>query len=174
MAKILTAACVLLFSVFWWNAASAAGPIKLAYVDVPRAMAASNASQRFLKTFKKKLSSKRREVRAMEAEIKRMKTSLDKRKNLMSRGSASDLAEKIRRKYRQYQRLVEDNQAIIDRDNSNWTKKITDAMKKVIEQIAREKGYTAVFAKGQVLFYDAEIDITDLVLKRLNTYTRRW
>ena len=151
-----------------------AGSIQLAFVDVPRAMASSDAAKQARDILKKKLDAKQTEVTVMESEIKKMKESLEKRKSLMTRESSSELEGKIRRKFRDYQRLVEDNQAAIDRENGRWTKRITGALKEVIEEIGQEEGYTAVFGKGQVLFASASIDITDKVLTRLNKRTKEW
>jgi outer membrane protein len=146
---------------------SAWAEYKMAFVDVPRAMAASDAAKQARDILQKKLASKQKEVSAMESEIKTMKSELEKRKGADQEGE-------MRGKMRDYQRLVEDNQAAIDRENGRWTKKITEALLKVIEEIGREEGFTVIFGKGQVLFAAGTIDITDRVLVRLNERTKKW
>lgn len=143
---------------------------KLAFVDVPRAMAASDAAKQARDILQKKLAAKQKEVSSMESEIKKMKADAEKHKG----GATSDQEAEIRSKLRDYQRLVEDNQAAIDRENGRWTKKITEALLKVIEEIGREEAFTVVFGKGQVLFAAGSIDITDRVLVRLNERTKKW
>ena len=144
-----------------------AAEYKMAFVDVPRAMAASEAAKQARDILQKKLASKQKEVSAMESEIKEMKAELEKRKGADQEGE-------MRGKMRDYQRLVEDNQAAIDRENGRWTKKITEALLKVIEEIGREEGFTVIFGKGQALFAAGTIDITDRVLVRLNERTKKW
>lgn len=151
-----------------------AGPYKMAFVDVPRAMAASDAAKKARDILQKKLAAKQKEVSAMEAEIKQMKKEVEGQKGLTRPGVTSDQESEMRTKFRAYQRLVEDNQAAIDRENGRWTTKITGALLKVIEEIGREEGFTVVFGKGQVLFAAGSIDITDHVLKRLNERTKKW
>ena len=151
-----------------------AAPYKMAFVDVPRAMAASDAAKKAREILQKKLAAKQQEVSAMEADIKRMKAAAAERKSVTRQESHADLESELRRKFREYQRLVEDNQAAIDRENGRWTKKITGALLKVIEEIGREEGFTVIFGKGQVLFAAGAIDITDRVLARLNERTRKW
>ncbi|MEO5347223.1 MAG: OmpH family outer membrane protein [Magnetococcus sp. YQC-9] len=155
-------------------AGSSGGAPVFAYVDVPRVMASSAAAQYARDLLKKKLASKQKEVDAMEKEIKDLKAKLESGGNVMNRDARADLENTTRRKFREYQRLVEDNQAAIDRENGVWTKKITDALREVIEEIGREKGYTAIIGKGQVLFANASIDISDQVLSRLNDHTKKW
>lgn len=168
----------LLFALFFvgnlfLSGSASAEAYKLAFVDVPRAMAASDAAKQARDILQKKLAAKQKEVSSMEAEIKKMKADAAKKAE-KSRSDAPDQEVEMRGKLRDYQRLVEDNQAAIDRENGRWTKKITEALLKVIEEIGREEGFTVVFGKGQVLFAAGSIDITDRVLVRLNERTKKW
>ncbi|MBF0447153.1 MAG: OmpH family outer membrane protein [Magnetococcales bacterium] len=163
----------LVFVGFFWSApVQAAG--KFAYVDVPRVMDSSQAGNRARDFLNKKLSVKQNEVSSMEADINKMKDDLEKRKSVMTAEARSELAGKIRRKYREFQRLVEDNQASVDRENRHWTTKLTKALREVIEEVGREQKFTAIFSKGQILFVDPGIDITDMVLNQLNAKTKDW
>ena len=168
------AALTLLVSIGFFCGSAWADSYKLAFVDVPRAMAASDAAKQARDILQKKLAAKQKEVSSMEAEIKAMKAKVEKRKSVSRADAAQDQAGEIRSKLRDYQRLVEDNQAAIDRENGRWTKKITEALLKAIEEIGREEGFTVVFGKGQVLFAAGSIDITDRVLVRLNERTKKW
>lgn len=147
---------------------------KFAYVDVPRAIASSQAAKQARDLLKKKLGVKQKEVDNMEAEIKRMKADLEKRSSSMNNETRTEMSSQIQSKFREYQRLVEDNQGAIDKENGVWTKKITDALREVVETLGKEKGYVAVFGKGQVLYASAAIDITDQILNRLNEFTKNW
>lgn len=173
VAVVLMSAAVLLSGLLGEMTAQAEQQL-FAYVDVPRAMASSDAAKRARDLLEKKLASKQKEVDSLEQKIKGMKTDLEKRKSLMTPESRAETSEKVRSKFREYQRLVEDNQASIDRENGLWTKKISEAMREVIEEIGREQGFTVIFGKGQVLFASGTIDITDKVLQRLNKRTTSW
>lgn len=151
-----------------------AAEFRFAYVDVPRAIASSDAAKKARDLLKKKLESKQREVDKLETEIKNLKEDLEQRQSKMSNEARNELGEKVRTRIREYQRLAEDNQAAIDRENNQWTKKITQALGEVIEDLGKEKKYTTVFGKGQVLYAESSIDITDEVLIRLNQRTREW
>ncbi|MBF0368266.1 MAG: OmpH family outer membrane protein [Magnetococcales bacterium] len=145
-----------------------------AYVDVPRAIASSVAGEKARDLLKNNIASKQKEIADMEAEIKRMKENTDKKKSLMKPEALSEMRNTIQRKFREYQRMVEDNQAALDRENRRWTKKITKTLHEIIQEIGREKNYTAIFSRGQVLYADPSINITDEVLKRLNSRTKDW
>ncbi len=165
-------ALLLAFSLIPGGAAEAAG--KFAYVDVSRAITSCTANKRFARSFKRKVEAKKRELSKLAKEFEREKAALKKRKNLMTAEARSEMAAKLRSKYLKNQRFVEDSESALERESSGWNKKISRALRKVIQQIGRERGYTAVFAKGQVLYSSPSIDITDTVLKRLNTRTKKW
>ncbi|MBF0610996.1 MAG: OmpH family outer membrane protein [Magnetococcales bacterium] len=153
--------------------------VKIAYVDVPRAIASSEAAKRARELMQKKLDSKQREVDAVEEEIKLLKEEKLREEKEQPEGTLkpegrSEIANALSKKLREYQRLVEENQAALDRENGVWTKKVTDALRQVIQEIGREDGYTVIVGKGQVLYSTSSIDITDKVLIRLNETTRRW
>ncbi|HIJ84508.1 MAG TPA: hypothetical protein HPQ00_09930, partial [Magnetococcales bacterium] len=57
--------------------------MQFAFVDVPRAMASSDAAKRARELLEKKLASKQKEVDAMEQKIKSLKDDMEKRKSLM-------------------------------------------------------------------------------------------
>ncbi|MBF0357425.1 MAG: OmpH family outer membrane protein [Magnetococcales bacterium] len=151
-----------------------AADINFAYVDVPRVMASSKASKQATELLKKTLAIKQKEVTSMKADITKMKKDLEERKNVMTHEARNELANKIRRKFREFQRLIEDNQAAVDRKNRLWTKKLTEALREVIEEIGREKKYTAIFSRGQTIFTAPDIEITEQVLIQLDKKTNDW
>ncbi|MEO5376449.1 MAG: OmpH family outer membrane protein [Magnetococcus sp. DMHC-6] len=151
-----------------------AGSAQFAYVDITEAMTSSVAAKHVRDMLKQKIQTKQKEIDSLETEIKGMKADLEKRKNMMTPEANAELTGQIRSKFREYQRLVEDNQGAIDRENGRWTKKITETLSLVIEEIGKEKGFTVVFGKGQVLYADKSIDITSEVLNRLNSRTKGW
>ena len=174
MGRLLLLVSLLIASIVSGESALAESGAKFAYVDVPRVMASSGAGKHARELLKKKLASKQKEVTAVEAKINDMKNKLEQRKSMMTPESRTELAGNIRREFREFQRLVEDNQAAVDRENRRWTKKLTEALREVIEETGRENNYTAIFSKGQILFVAPSIDITEKVLHRLNKKTKNW
>ncbi|MBF0589120.1 MAG: OmpH family outer membrane protein [Magnetococcales bacterium] len=163
----------LTFGMAPWEAQSAAA--KFAYVDMQKAMSKSNAAKHANSVLRKKLASKRKEEQSMERQIKSLKKQLEKLKKSGSISNPDKIAtvqEKFRRKFRQYQRMVEDNRVVLEREDNRWTKKIFNNVREVTRVIGKERNYTAIFSKGQVLYHSPAIDITDEVIKRVNARTK--
>ncbi|MBF0307899.1 MAG: OmpH family outer membrane protein [Magnetococcales bacterium] len=150
------------------------GEYRLAFVDTTRAISGCQASKQAAEIIQKKIDAMRKEASVAETEIKRLKEDLEKRKSVMSPEAHAELAAQVRQKYTDFQRLMEDNQVALDQDSGHWTKRITAELRAVIEEIGKEKNFTAIFGKGQVIYSDPGIDITELVLQRLNNRTKNW
>jgi outer membrane protein len=165
---------LLVLTIFFGNGSVQAANVNFAYVDGPRVLAASEARKSARELLRKKLANQKGEVVAVESDINQMKKKLKQRKGSMTAESLSDLTSKIRRRYTELQRLKEDNQAAVDRENRRWTKKLTEALREVIEEVGRKEKYTAIFSTGQVIFADPNIDITDKIILQLNTKTKAW
>ncbi|MBF0135000.1 MAG: OmpH family outer membrane protein [Magnetococcus sp. DMHC-1] len=171
MAKKKIALMVLLVCGFVWSATAQAEG-KFAFADVDKAMNQSQAAKRARDLLERSFSNKQKELSNMEEDIKIMVSDFEKKKNLMTPESQAELQERIQNKRRELGRLAEDHRAALDRENANWSKKITRVLLSVIQDIGAEEGYTAIFGKGQVIFANPKIDITDRVLERLNTRTK--
>ena len=159
------------------STASAAGEKVgyMGYVDVARVMNTSKANKKALQLFKTGLESKQKDIDVLEADIKRLKDRLDKQKKSLSVSKRQQLQDLLRDKLREYRRMGEDHQADLDRQNRLWTKKITKALREVVEEVGRDGRFSVVFAKSPVFLYvDKSIDISDEVLRRLNARTARW
>ncbi|MBF0158296.1 MAG: OmpH family outer membrane protein [Magnetococcales bacterium] len=146
-----------------------AAEARFAYVDTPKAIANSEPAKRAREILQRMLEEKQRTLTYREDELKRMRDDLENKKSLMSPEAQTDLAEKFRSKSLEFQRLLEDNQRVLDKENAMWTQKITRGLHKAIEEIGKEKGFGIIFGKGQVLYNSSSVDITDQVTERLNS-----
>ncbi|OSM05165.1 OmpH family outer membrane protein [Magnetofaba australis] len=169
MSLRLICAAVALVSLLWVESADAAD--KFAFVDVQRAISSSDAAKQARNLLMSAKGKTQAKVDAKKSQIETMQADLKKRGALMTPEAKAEFNAKLQREMRDFRRMVEDLQLRLDRENARWTKRITGALREVIEEMGREKGYTAVFGKGQVLYATDTIDITDQVLKRLNERT---
>ncbi len=170
--RVMWAAAMVLGGLVGGTVTAEAADAKIAYVDVQRAIASSDAAKKARETLQRMLDVKQREVTSMENELKRMKEDLENGKSVSTAEAQNERAERFRNRYRDFQRLLEDNQAALDRENGLWTKKITGTIRKTIEELSRERGFSMVVGKGQVLYSSPSIDITEEVMERMNRQTR--
>ncbi|MBF0284745.1 MAG: OmpH family outer membrane protein [Magnetococcales bacterium] len=133
-----------------------------------------DANKKMLETLKQEMITKNKETDALRNEILKKKQELDKQGSLLKPDARNKLEEELSAKKREFRRFMEENQAELDEENRGWNKKITQALGEVIEDLGRERGYTAIFAKGQVLYADSAIDLTKEVAERLNKKTQGW
>lgn len=107
-----------------------------------------------------KLDQEREKIEKLEEEFKRqsMLLSLDAKE-----GKQKDLEKKTRH----YRYLYEDVTQEMKDAEFEATRKVGEAIEKVVEKIAKEEGYTIILEEGTMglIFYDNAIDITDQVTR---------
>ena len=146
--------------------------LKVAVVDIQRALDNSDMLKKARNVFQKKFAPDKKKVRKMEIDLRQLKADLEKRKNLLTGEAVAELSEEYQRKLRSYQRFRQDAQAVVDRENRRLTIKNNEIMKQVLDELVKENGFSLILAKGQYLFASSSIDITDLVIARLNARTK--
>ncbi|MEO5366890.1 MAG: OmpH family outer membrane protein, partial [Magnetococcus sp. WYHC-3] len=154
------------------KAAAAVG--HFAYVDYSYVVSSCNAAVTAQKILTEKKTVIQRELDAINADIERLETELRQKATTMSEKARVDLALRIEdRKNRAREKLAKD-QASLDWENTDWSRRIARVIREVVEEFGRENHYLAVFARGQIVYHDPSIDITDKVLLRVNERTRGW
>ncbi len=140
----------------------------IATVDAQGIVNQTNAAQRAMKSLQKKTDEAQTEIDAMEAKISKQQETLEKKKGVVSESAFLDEQDKLRKSLREYRNKAQAIQEDIDRENMKLRKEITDVVRNVVEEIAKEKGYEAVIAHSLLLYSKENIDISDEVLKRAN------
>jgi Skp family chaperone for outer membrane proteins len=79
----------------------------------------------------------------------------------------------MQRKMDEYKRFMEEtfgDNGLAAKRNKELTQPIVDKINRIIEAIAVEQSYTMVFdvANANIVYADKKLDLTDLVLTRLN------
>nr|CRH05177.1 Putative Outer membrane chaperone Skp (OmpH) [Candidatus Magnetococcus massalia] len=173
-APVLMLATLLMFAAPTQGVAADGLKDKVAFVNMQRAISSSTAARAARSILKQKLAKRQKDVDAMQANLKRMQEALKKQSRLLSAEALAEKRASWNRRFREYQRLVEDHTRAQESENVRLTRRITAAVREVIEDIARERGFVLVLDKGQVIFSAPDIDITEVVLGRLNSRTKDW
>ncbi len=140
----------------------------IATVDAQGIVNQTNAAKRAMKALQKKTDTAQQEINAMEKRIEKQQSNLEKKKGVVSETVFMDEQDKLRSSLREYRNKAQAIQEDIDRSNMKLRKEITDVVRAVVEEVAKEEGYEAVIANSLLLYSKENIDISDEVLKRAN------
>ena len=150
-----------------WFGSVWAADLKVAYVDIQRAVNDSNAGKEAKKAITKDVEKFQRLVADKQKELQTLKESLDKQALMMTPDARANKEKEYQNKLREFQRWGEDTQNEVNQKRTEMERNISAALMKVIQKIGADEGYTVILERNEniVLFASKSIDITDRVIK---------
>ncbi len=150
------------------SAAPARADLKLAYVDVQRALNECEAGKRAKSEFRVKVQGVEQSLQSQENEVARLKDELEKKGMLMKPEQRQSLQDEYLNKAKNFERNYKDSKDDLERKDQEMTGMIIHDLAQVIRDVGEKSGYTMVFEKGSILWGTPGIDITDQVIRTYN------
>jgi outer membrane protein len=140
--------------------------LKIASVDVQKAVNECNAGKEAKKVFAKEMEKYQRIFMDKQKELQTMKESLEKQAPMLNPEARASKEKEFQVKLRESQRWAEDAQNEIKQKGIEMDRNITQRMLKVIQKIGADDGYNLILAHESIVLYTSKsIDITDRVIK---------
>jgi outer membrane protein len=152
---------------FGFLGSALATDLKVAYVDIQRAVNESNAGKDAKKVITKEVEKFQRQIADKQKELQTLKESLEKQAPMLTPDARATREKEYQNKLREFQRWGEDTQNEINQKRVEMERNISIALLKVIQKVGADEGYTLILEKNEniVLFVSKTIDITDRVIK---------
>lgn len=160
------AACIVLAA--GSGSAFAQDVVKVAYVDMQKALNESRAGKKALGELQKLMEERKSSLQKQKEALEKKKDELDKQGLLLNEDTRKSRETEIRTLERDYSRTLSDLKDEFARREGEFTDGIRKDLLKVIEKIGREGGYTLVLEKqySAVLYAPPSIDLTETLIKR--------
>jgi outer membrane protein len=148
--------------------AAAQAPTKVAVIQVQAALTATKEGQKAAAELETKMSPRKKELEAKQAEIKDLQDKLQKGGNLLAESAKEDLTRNIDTKTKSFNRDVEDAQAELEQEQQKIINVLGQKMMQVIDKYAQANGYAIVLDVSNqntpVLYAANQVDITKEVI----------
>jgi outer membrane protein len=150
-----------------WFGSVWAADLKIAYVDIQRAVNECNAGKDAKKVITKEVEKFQRLIADKQKELQTLKESLDKQTLMMTPDARANKEREYQTKLREFQRWGEDSQNEINQKRVELERSISGSLAKTIQKIGTDEGYTLILEKNEniVLYVTKALDITDRVIK---------
>ena len=142
--------------------------MKLAYVDVQRALNECDAGKKAKAEFRTRIESLETRLQKQQTEVQGLKDELEKKGMLMKDDDRHNLQDEYERKLRNFQRDYEDSKHELEQRDNEITGAIVKDLSRIIRGIGERQGFTMVMEKGSILWGTPGIDITDQVIRDYN------
>lgn len=147
-----------------------AAEIKVAYVDLQKALVVCEAG----KTAKDKMAKRVKEFQATaqkrQENLKNLNEELEKKKMMLSADARAEKERDYQQQTKDFQRFIKDAQEELQREEARLGREILEGLAKVIKEMGDKEGYTLVLEKsnGGLLYADESIELTDKVIAAYN------
>ncbi len=145
--------------------------IKLAFVDLQKALNLCKAGQDAKEKFAKEVEKAEEKLTRKQEEIKKLKEALEKQSAMLSEESYKKKEKDYQARLRDFKRLYEESQDELKAQDNEAVKEILAELVKVTQEYGKEKGYTFIFEKSEsaLLFADKATELTDEIIKIYDT-----
>ena len=143
------------------TAGAGAGGLKVAVVDLQRAVFQSAEIQKADKDMQAKYTPRQQQLENLQKEIANIASQLQTNGNKMTPQQAADLQAEGQQKQREAQRMQQDLQDDTNRDREEILGKSTQKMTDVVKKLAEEKGLDMVVDSRTALYFKPAMDITN-------------
>jgi outer membrane protein len=150
------------------STAAASADLKVAFVDMQRALNESNAGKRAKNDFRSEIGRLQGKLQRQQGEVQSLKDELDKKGMLMRDEERRNLQDDYTRKLRDFERSYKDSKEELQQKDNEVTGAIIRDLAYVVRNVGERGGYTVILEKGSLLWAMPSIDITDQVIREYN------
>jgi Skp family chaperone for outer membrane proteins len=158
---------IIMLSLFGSSAFAAASPgeIRLAFVDIQRALNDCHNGKQVKVDFRGRIDRLQQRLQGEQDEVERLKRELEQKGALMQPDQRQNLEDDYTKKLRQFQDDYKNSADELKQRDNEMTSEIVRDLALVVQQISQRSGYTMVMEKGSLLWAVPSIDITDQVIR---------
>ncbi len=156
----------IIISILLMSVSAMAADSKVGYVDVQKAIQATGSGKKAKEQLDGEFKKRKDVLDKKKADIEKMGQDLEKKKSVLSEEVLGKKQMELQEEMMKFQKNVAENQQEIQKKEKDLVDPILEKMKKVIEKVAHDKGFSLVIEKnGQnVLFAQKEADLTEDVV----------
>jgi outer membrane protein len=145
-------------------------PIKIAVVDMQRALHETEDGRKAKSQLKKLFEDRQKTLDKQQNDLKAMKDSLDKQHDVLTPAVLSKKQEELQKAFAELQSTYMEFQRELQSKEGELTKDIIERMQRIMRHVGQAEGYTLVLERNEsgVVYVPTNYDLTDLLIQRYN------
>ncbi len=149
------------------SAPAAITPAKIAWINLDQVLMTCSDGKAIVGDIQKFIDEKQKEMDGMRNESAKLRQNLDVQGPKLTDEARADLEEQVESKETAAQRFQQDTQKEIENRRTKMTSFIVKRLQPVIEQVAKEKGLSAVLVlnQGRDAYVDQSLIVTEEIVK---------
>jgi outer membrane protein len=153
-----------------YAAAASAQNVKIAFVDMRRALNETNEGKAAMKKLTKHKDKLQTEIEKKEKDILKMKESIEKQQNVLTKEALQAKVEEYYRSVTELQQTYMEYQRELVAKETKATQDILAKLVTIVEELGKSEGYTMIYdrSSGAVVWAPAHLDLTDKLVQQYN------
>ncbi len=143
--------------------------VRIAVVDMQRALLETNEGRRAKAQLKKLFEARQEQLNARQETLKRMLEDIQKQKNVVAREALEKRMNEYQAEFVKLQQSYNEYQQELAQKEAELTKGILVNLQGVVAHIGDSGEYDAIFDQGAVVWSRTQYDITGQVIREYNT-----
>lgn len=150
--------------------AHAEPPLKIAVVDMQRALHETEDGRKAKATLKKLFEDRQKTLDKQQNDLKSLKESLDKQHDVLAPAVLSKKQEELQKAFSDLQTTYMEFQRELASKEGELTKDIIERMQRIMRRVGQTDGYSLVLERNEsgVVYVPSNYDLTDLLIQRYN------
>ena len=150
---------------------SAADKIKLAFVDLRRALNETTEGKAAMAKLTKLKNKLQKNIEKEEKKIMDMKTTLEKQQKILTKDAMQKKVEEYYAAVNELQQSYMQFQKELSAKEADYTQDILVKMQKILAEIGKSEGYTMIYdmSSGAVVWGPSHLDLTDRLIQKYNS-----
>ncbi len=161
-----------IFSLFLSSAHAA--DFKIGSVDLQKVLSSSNAGKSAQKEFENDRKKLQEKINDKKSDWDKSNQGYQKQKDSLNEKARAEKEEQLLGQEKELKRTFQDAEESLRRRNAQLVSTMMEKVKKIVDEYGKSAGYTVILERnGQsVLFLDSSIDITEIIVKKLDEATK--
>jgi outer membrane protein len=170
LVRVVPAALAALVSLFFMSRPAAA-QVKVAVVDVQRAVMQTEDGLRAQATLKKIFDSRQQEINKKQQELQKQKEDIDKQSHVLSQQALQKKVDDWQKQMVELQTTFVEYNKELEKKQKELTDPIFERVIGAIKRVAGTDGYDLIVDRATVAFSRSDLDLTDRVIQLANGST---
>lgn len=150
-----------------WPAA-AQEKLKIGYIDLRKAIQESQAGKKAKDKFQAEVKRAETEMAKERQQLEQMQGDLEKKARLLKEEELRNLEREFQRRRAGYERARQEWQVELRQRDEEMASQIARDLEKVAAEVGKNEQFTLILERGNILYSDQAIDITDKVVELYN------
>lgn len=146
-----------------------AADLKIGIMNVQKIIVTCDAGKEAKIRFEEKMKALQASFKEEEDALKGLQAEIKKKSSAWSEEKKAEKVREFKKNGRELQAKTEDARFEMKQMQDKELEPILKALEKVVAQFGKDNGYTAIMdSKSGVIYFDEKVDISDVVVKKLN------